>query len=110
MTQMGQITAAHLAPLDPFQLWPKALPQVQRRGIGRQALQVEAWPRAIRAKLPDGMTAVNRRSIPDDHHPAGHLAPQVLEKPNHSVSVDHAVLAADVPLAFLPVAACQVHA
>jgi hypothetical protein len=88
-----------MAELDPFELVPKAFTRIQLRGIGRQALEMEALRRPVREKLPDGMTAVDRRAIPNDDHLAGHLAQQVLEKPDHVVSVDSTVLAAEVQLA-----------
>ena len=90
--------AAHMAPFDPCELLPEALPRVQRRGLGRQALQVEAWRRAMAQALLDAMTAVDRRAIPDQHHPAGHLPPQGLENHDDVGSIDGAGLAVAVPL------------
>ena len=42
---------------------------------------------------------MDRRAIPDDHHPARHLAQQVIEKPDDVVGVDGVVLAVEVELA-----------
>jgi hypothetical protein len=42
MTQMCDVKTAHIVQLDPFELLPEALARVQLRGVGRQALQVEA--------------------------------------------------------------------
>lgn len=82
-----------MAELDPFQLLPEPFPGVQLGGRGRQALQVEARRRASREQLLDGLAAVDRRAIPDEPHPAGHLAQQGLKKPDHVVGVDGVVLA-----------------
>jgi hypothetical protein len=78
---------------------PEALLRVQLWGIGRQAFQVEALRRAVGQERFDGVAAVDRRAIPDEDHPAGHLPQQVLEKRDHGVSVDGAVLAVEVELA-----------
>jgi hypothetical protein len=74
---MWDIEAAYIAELNPFELLPEPLARVELRGIGRQALQMEVV-RAVREKLLDGVAAVNGRAIPDDHHPARHLAQQML--------------------------------
>jgi hypothetical protein len=97
---MWQIAAAPSAPLTHLELLPKALPWVQLRRLGRQALEGETVRRAVRENLPDGGVAGDRRPIPDDEHPAGPLAPEGLAQPDHRGSVASAVLAADVPLAF----------
>ena len=98
-TQMWDVKTAHIAQLDPFELLPEALVRIQLRGIGRQALQVEAWRRAISQELLDGMAAVDGRSIPDNHHPARDLAQQVLQEGDHIPRIDGAVLAVEVQLA-----------
>jgi hypothetical protein len=72
---------------------------VQLRSIGRQALQVEAVGSAVREELLDGLTTVNRRAIPDDHHPARDLAQQVFEKRDDVCRIESAVLAVEVQLA-----------
>jgi hypothetical protein len=42
------------------------------------------WRRAVRENPPDGVATVDPRSIPDDHHLAGQLAPQMLGNPTTS--------------------------
>ena len=91
--------ATHIPELDSLQMRPQALARIQFRGIGGQALHVKPRRRPGREQLPHGVTAVDRRAIPDEHHVAGHLAPQVLEKADHVVRVDRAVLAVEVQLA-----------
>jgi hypothetical protein len=51
---MWDVQTAYMAQLDPFALLPEALARVQLRGIGRQALEMEAWRRPIRQELLDG--------------------------------------------------------
>ena len=97
--QVREIEAADVVQLDPVELFPQALARIQLRGVGRQALEMQAWRCAVDQELFDGTAAMDRRAIPDDDHPASHLAQQVLEKPDHVVRVDSTVLAAEVQLA-----------
>jgi hypothetical protein len=99
MAQMTDRQATHISELDSLQMRPQGLTRIQFRGIGGQALHVKPLRRPSCEKLLDGVTAVDRRAIPDDHHGAGHLAQQVFEKANHVVRIDRAVLAAEVQLA-----------
>ena len=78
---------------------PQALARIQFRGIGGQALLVQPRRHPGREKLPHGVTAVDRRAIPDEPHVAGHLAPQGLENADPVVRVERAVLAVEVQLA-----------
>lgn|GEM_PF-1159926 len=99
MPEMWDIEAAQIAQFDPFELLPEAFIRVQLRGIGRQTFQVEALRRAVGQERFDGVAAVDRRAIPDQHHPARHLAQQVFEKRDHVGRVDGAILAMKVELA-----------
>ena len=80
---MGEIDAAQVAQLDPFELLPEALPRVQLWGMGRQAFRVQPLRRPIRQEGLDDMTAVDRRPIPDDDHAAGHLTQEVFQEGHH---------------------------
>jgi hypothetical protein len=97
---MWDVQTAYMAQLDPFALLPEALARVHLRGIGRQALEMEAWRRPIRQELLDTMAMMDGGAIPDDDHLAGDLAQQVLEKRDDVVRVDGVVLAVEVQLAF----------
>jgi hypothetical protein len=99
MRQMRDVEATHIAELDPLQLLPEPFAGVQLRGIGWQALQMQALRRTPRQELLDGLAAMDRRTIPDEHHPAWDLAQQVLEKPDDVVRVEGVALAAEVELA-----------
>jgi hypothetical protein len=96
---MGDVEAADLAPLHPFELLPEALARVELRAVGRQALQMEALRRALGQELADDVTAMNRGAIPDDDHAAGHLPQQVLQEGDHIHRVESAVLTLKIQLA-----------
>ena len=96
---MGNVEAADIAQLDSFEVLPAPLARVELRSIGREALQLQTLGGAIGEEVPDDLTAMDWGAIPDEHHPAWHLAQQVLEKPNDVVRVDRAVLAMEVELA-----------
>jgi hypothetical protein len=77
---MRQTEAAHVAQFDPLEVGPEAFPWIQLRGIGREALEMEPVGSAMGQKALDHPAAMNRSTIPDDDHGAGHLAQQVLQK------------------------------
>jgi hypothetical protein len=95
--QLRQAAAAQVAPLDPLEVGPEAFAWIQRWGIGREALQVEARGGSIDQQLSDDMAAVNGGAIPEHAHPTGHLAPPGLADGHHSHRIDGAVLAVGIP-------------
>jgi hypothetical protein len=95
---MRDVEAADMAPLHPFQLWPEPLARVQLRGIGWQALQVEALGGPIRQELSDDLAAMDRGAVPDDAHSAGDLAPQMLQKGHAIRRVDRPLLGLELSL------------
>jgi hypothetical protein len=99
MRQMRDVEATDIAELDPFQLLPEPFARVQLRGIGWEALQMQALCRAPRQELLDHLAAMDRRTIPDNDHAAWHLAQEVLQKPDDVVRVDGVVLTVEVELA-----------
>ena len=60
---------------------------------------MQALSCTIGEEVSDDLTAMDRRAIPDEHHPAGHLAQQMLEKPSDVVRVDRVILAVKVEFA-----------
>ena len=90
---MRPTEAAHVAPFDPLEVGPEAFPRIQLRGIGWEALQVEARSGSLDQELSDDMAAVHGRSVPENDHPAGHLAPQVLETGDNVAGIQRMVLA-----------------
>ena len=96
--QMRQTAAAHIAQFDPLEVGPEAFPRIQLRGIGREALQVEARGCSIDQELSDDIAAVNGRPVPENDHPAGHLAQQVLEKGDNVAGIQRMVLAMKIQL------------
>ena len=99
MAQMGEIEAADIAELNPFELRPEPLIRVQFRSVSREAFDVQPLRRAIRQEVFDDVTAVNGRAIPDDHQAARHLAQQVFEKRHDVGSMEGTLLAVKVHLA-----------
>jgi hypothetical protein len=99
ITEMTQVETAQIPQLDAFELLPEAAVRIERRGIRRQTLQVEAWRGTVREELLNGVAAVHGWTIPDNHHPAGHLAQQVLPKGHHILRIHGVVLAGEIPLA-----------
>jgi hypothetical protein len=59
--------------------------RVQLRSIRRQTLRMQALRGAIRQALLDDMTAMNGGTIPNEHHLAGALAPQALQRGDHAL-------------------------
>jgi hypothetical protein len=57
--QVRDIAATQIAKFDPLKLLPEALPRIQFRRIGRQALQVQPLVRAVREERLYEMTAMN---------------------------------------------------
>jgi hypothetical protein len=94
--QLREMETAHIAQFDPFELLPEALIRVQLRGIGWQALQVEALRRAIGQEFLDHVAAVDRCPIPDDHHPTRHLPQEMFEKGDYTVRIEGALLAVEI--------------
>ncbi len=95
---MRQTEAAHVAQLDPLEVGPEAFSWIQLRGIGREALQVEARGGSVEQELSDDMAAMNGRSVPENDHPAGDLAQQVLQKGHYIHRIEGAVLAIKIQL------------
>jgi hypothetical protein len=96
---MTEVEAAHMLPLDAFELLPEALVRIALWGIRRQTLQGEAWRGTGREARWHGVTAVTGRTLPDDHHPARPLAPQVRPNGHHLRRMHDVVLAVARPLA-----------
>src|SRR5882724_3144144 len=96
---MRQVNTTDVAQLHAFELLPDSLIRVQLRGIGRQALQVQSLCRALGQELLDGVAAVDRRAIPNEHQPARHLPQQVLEESHDVAGIKHMALAMEIQLA-----------
>jgi len=72
--QVVQIGAAEVAQFDVLEIVPNALVGIQVRGVARQLLQLEPRRTALRQEVLDGLSAVDRRPIPDHEQPARKLA------------------------------------
>jgi hypothetical protein len=99
MAQMTDIKATPMPELDPFQMRPQALARIQSRGIGGQALHVEALRCPVREEVFADLTAVNRGAIPDDPYAAWSLSQPMLQKGDDIERVERPFLAAQIQLA-----------
>lgn len=97
-TSMRPSEAPHLAPLDPVALRPETCARVQRRSIGRQALQLQSLCGTVGQERFDHMAAMKRGTLPHDDHTARDLAQQVLQEGDHICRMEGAVLAGERPL------------
>jgi hypothetical protein len=95
---MRQVNTTYVAQFHTFELLPDTLVRVQLRGIGRQALHVEAVRYPIREEVFDDLTAVDRRAIPNEYDPARHLPQQVLEKGDDVAGIQSVALAMEIQL------------
>src|SRR5581483_12481966 len=64
--EFGEVVAAQVAEFDPLQAVPDAFIGIQLRGVGGQLFQPDACCTAVGQEVFDYLSAVNRRSIPDD--------------------------------------------
>jgi hypothetical protein len=70
----------------------QALARVQLRSISRQALRLEALGRAISQEFLGHLTAMNRCTIPDEHHPPRYFTQQMLQKGHDIYGIDRSTL------------------
>jgi len=75
--QLLQVSAAQVPHLDPLEVLPHALVRVQVWRVGRQPLQVNGGRAAICQVALNGRAPMDRRAVPDDQQPVGHITPQV---------------------------------
>ncbi len=80
--QLIKIMAAAVLELHALEEIPDTLVGVQLRRVGGQALQVQPLRRTCSQEVLDRLTAMNRRTIPDDEQLAPHL-PQELAEEGH---------------------------
>ena len=97
---MRAVEAAHLAPLDPFEMGPQPLTRIQLGSIGREPFPRETVRGALRQQALEDTAAVHRSPIPNDDHAAGYLPPQMLQNGDDILRMDRMILAGDIPRAF----------
>lgn len=79
-SELAKGRAADVAEFDALEVVPDTLIRIELWGVARQALQLEAAGAAVSEEVFDGLTAMDRRAIPDDQELAGDVAEQVLEE------------------------------
>jgi hypothetical protein len=97
--EMGEIEAAQIPQLDPFELLPETFARVQLRSIGWQAFQMQSLCCTVGQELFDHMAAMNRGTIPNDDQTAGNLAEEGLQKGDHICRIEGMVLVEEVQFA-----------
>jgi len=68
LPKISHLEAGEVSELDSLELSPEALARIQRRGIGREALEVEPVGSPTGQELPDAMAGMNRRTVSNQHH------------------------------------------
>jgi hypothetical protein len=97
LAQMRKAEAAHMTPLDAFELRPQPFTGMQFRRVGREALNMEPLPRPIRADLCDHAAAMHRCSSPDEHQVARDFPQQMLQKGHDIGRVERPCLTVNIP-------------
>ena len=92
MPPVRDIEAAQVTQFDPLELCPQALARIEFRGIGWEALQVEAFRRAMGQEFLDDLTAMDGGAIPNNHEATRDLTQQMLQKGHHVGRVHRVVL------------------
>lgn len=85
--QFAQIVAADVRQLDAFQIVPHAFSGIEIWRIARQLLDVEAFGGSAPEEVLDGLSAMDRRAIPDKEDLATEFAQEDAEEPDHGVAV-----------------------
>jgi hypothetical protein len=99
LPKMRNIEAAEIAELDACELGPEVLPRVELRGVGGEALQVDALGGPICQEVFDPITPVDWGAIPDQDYATWHLTQQMLQKRDHVFGVDRVVLTVKIEFA-----------
>ena len=85
--QLVKVVAADIAQLDALQMVPHAFVGIEVRRIAWQLLQGESSRRASSEKVLDGLSAMDRRAIPDEEDLARDLAEEDAQKAHDRVAV-----------------------
>ena len=80
--QFVEVTAAAVLELGALEVVPDAFVGIELGRIGGQAFQVEPRGRTVREEVFDGLTAMDRRAIPNYQQVAPHLAQELAEEGN----------------------------
>jgi hypothetical protein len=75
--EIVQIGAAHVPQLDAFEIRPDTLIRVEIGRVARQLFQAQSLGSTLRQEVFEGLTAMNRRPVPEHQQLAGHVAQQV---------------------------------
>ena len=83
LVEIVQIGAAQVPPLNTFEIGPDALIRVKIGRVAWQLLQAQPPGATLAQEVLDGLTAMDRRSIPDHQQLTGHVPQQVAQEDRH---------------------------
>src|SRR5215469_2955841 len=84
--QLLQIAAAHVGQLHTLQIVPYTFVGIEIRCVARQLLHVESPGRSSSQKVLHGLSAMDRRAVPDEEDPAAEFAQEDTQKAYHGVA------------------------
>ena len=83
LVELIQIGTAHVPQFDAFEVSPDTLIRVEIRGVARQLLKAQSFGSTLGQEVFDGLTAMDRRTIPEHQQLARHLSQQVPQEEHH---------------------------
>jgi hypothetical protein len=92
LLEISQVRAAHVPEFHILEVSPDALIRVKSGGVARQLLEAQAPGRTLGQEFFDGLTAMNRRTVPDHQQLAGDVSQQMLEEADHLGAIERVVL------------------
>jgi hypothetical protein len=92
LVEIVQIGAAHVPQLDAFEIRPDTLIRVEIGRVAWQLLQAQPLGSTLSQEVFDRLTAMDRRSIPDDQHLARYLSQQMPQEEHDVWTVEGVVL------------------
>ena len=99
LLEVVQIRAAHVTELHVLEVRPDAFVRIEIGSVARQLLQSQSLGRTEGKEGFDGLTAMNRRTVPDHQQLARDMSQQVLEETDDLGTAERVVLDAQQQLA-----------
>ena len=92
LVEIVQIGAAHVPQLDVLETGPDALVRAEIGRVARQLLQAQLLGSTLGQEVLDGLTAMDRRPIPEHQQLAGYVPRQVAQEEHHLWTAEGVVL------------------
>src|SRR6266511_1621560 len=90
-----QVGAADVTQFHVLEVCPDALVRVQIGSVARQLLEAQSFGYTLGQEVFDGLTAMNRRTVPDHQQLARNVSQQMLEEADHLGATERVVLDAE---------------